>query len=946
MGTTNTLFARTMLNGIEQTVSLGGADIGGAHTFRVSWQPSGIQYFIDDALVASNATAIGALMSVHVSEFTPGGPVLAADWVRVDRYPTSPGTFISSRIDLGVTQAFDTLTWGATTPAGTGVSLQTRTSADGTTWSAWSAPIASSGGAITSAAARYFQYQATLTSTGPTLTPSVESVTVNYHSASGDSTPPVISAIQASADNTSALITWTTDEASTSRVDYGTGTGYGQSKSDAALTSAHSVTITGLSPITTYHFKVTSVDASANSASSGDQQVATTGNATQTTATDFTAGTVTSTGVTEDAGGEVRLAAPLNDLFDGSSLGGGWVQTPWSGGGTVSVGGGVVTVDGVRVSSGTTFGPGSAMEARATFPAAGFTHLGVGTDLDGTANSDWAIFSTGVTTDTLFARTMLNGVDSAISLGTGFVGSAHTYRIAWDAAGVQFFIDGAVVASNTTSITVPMSAQISEFNVGAPSLTVDWYRAGPYATSGTFVSSAIDAGQNASFGTLAWTSSLPAGGSVSLETRTSADSQTWSSWSPVASSGDAITSPAGRYAQYRATFSSTDAAITPVLQDVTLTFAAAGGGGTPTPTPTPTSTPTPTPTATPTPSPPPSTWWNANYTARQKLTVQVGANAPFNGYSGYSVAARVNTAALVSSGRLRSDCNDLRVVQSSGGIFTELDRQVIGCNTATTDVWFMLRADIAANASDASYALYFSNPAAGAPPANRANVYLHADDWSSDDLASYNIGRQDNWQGTGTYNGFTYDAANQRVAFDTGDNRSGGLRLTSLNERDVYVEQTVRYTGCYAPDVSQGLLARYSGNGSSSSRYYALSQSNSSGCQNNPYTSPAIVKGSRTGTVCGSGAGTAWALDGASHRMGFAVWGSGTVSLKGWLDAASIKPATAPTLSCTNSSSPINGAGDVVWLQAQTAGSFDDFLVRRYTEPEPALNAAALEVGP
>jgi regulation of enolase protein 1 (concanavalin A-like superfamily) len=87
----------------------------------------------------------------------------------------------------------------------------------------------------------------------------------------GDVTAPVISNIQASSITaSSATISWTTDEASNSVVNYGLTSSYGSNSSNATLATAHSINLTGLSPSTTYHYRVNSTDASNNTASSGD----------------------------------------------------------------------------------------------------------------------------------------------------------------------------------------------------------------------------------------------------------------------------------------------------------------------------------------------------------------------------------------------------------------------------------------------------------------------------------------------------------------------------------------------------------------------------------------------------------------------------------------------------------------------------------------------------
>ncbi|MDX1984375.1 MAG: Ig-like domain-containing protein, partial [Bryobacteraceae bacterium] len=74
---------------------------------------------------------------------------------------------------------------------------------------------------------------------------------------------PVISNVNAgSISASSAIISWTTTTASDSQVDYGLTAAYGITGGDGgALTTAHSVLLVGLTPATTYHFRVKSRDA-------------------------------------------------------------------------------------------------------------------------------------------------------------------------------------------------------------------------------------------------------------------------------------------------------------------------------------------------------------------------------------------------------------------------------------------------------------------------------------------------------------------------------------------------------------------------------------------------------------------------------------------------------------------------------------------------------------
>ena len=83
-----------------------------------------------------------------------------------------------------------------------------------------------------------------------------------------DTTAPVISGIAVTGTaGTQATITWITDEAATSQVEYGTTTAFGTTSAlGTALVTSHSRTLSGLTPDTTYYFRVVNIDASGNTA--------------------------------------------------------------------------------------------------------------------------------------------------------------------------------------------------------------------------------------------------------------------------------------------------------------------------------------------------------------------------------------------------------------------------------------------------------------------------------------------------------------------------------------------------------------------------------------------------------------------------------------------------------------------------------------------------------
>ena len=95
---------------------------------------------------------------------------------------------------------------------------------------------------------------------------------------------PAISGVTAqSITTTGATISWTTDAASTSQVEYGTSTAYGSlSAANSALVTSHSVGISGLTIGTTYHYRVHSKNSGGVDGVSGDAAF-TTNSATDTT---------------------------------------------------------------------------------------------------------------------------------------------------------------------------------------------------------------------------------------------------------------------------------------------------------------------------------------------------------------------------------------------------------------------------------------------------------------------------------------------------------------------------------------------------------------------------------------------------------------------------------------------------------------------------------------
>jgi len=93
-----------------------------------------------------------------------------------------------------------------------------------------------------------------------------------YTLAAPDTTAPTLSNINAiNIFQTSATITFTSNEPATHIIDYGTSTSYGLSLSSGSLMTAHARLLTVLTPGTTYNYRIRATDAAGNTVTSANR---------------------------------------------------------------------------------------------------------------------------------------------------------------------------------------------------------------------------------------------------------------------------------------------------------------------------------------------------------------------------------------------------------------------------------------------------------------------------------------------------------------------------------------------------------------------------------------------------------------------------------------------------------------------------------------------------
>jgi hypothetical protein len=134
-------------------------------------------------------------------------------------------------------------------------------------------------------------------------------------------------------------------------------------------------------------------------------------------------------------------------------------------------------------------------------------------------------------------------------------------------------------------------------------------------------------------------------------------------------------------------------------------------------------------------------WWNNDYDYRMVLNITNNdGNETLKKY--HTVNVTIDTTSLISSGKMRSDCNDLRIVYNEN---TELNRTFLnetfldtvgGCNNSNSVVMFMLQDEISISSSSSDYSVYYDYSNASSPPQDKDYIFLGYDDFNRAILGS------------------------------------------------------------------------------------------------------------------------------------------------------------------------------------------------------------------
>lgn len=290
---------------------------------------------------------------------------------------------------------------------------------------------------------------------------------------------------------------------------------------------------------------------------------------------------ITNTEALNTSGGEIGIESSLSDDFETPTLPYSmvwkdfWLPQVWTGGtydpspnGTVIV----YNASGGAYLLGVPTATQKTLEFRAKFTNHNFQHIGWVPDNN---FAQYLMFSTH-NNGQLNTRVETGGGEATGNLGTSYYGNFHTYRIEWGASNVLFYIDNTLVSTVGQTSATAMVPIISNNTVTAGAdLEVDWLRVRDYpVTTGTYRYCSLDGGSANVFWDTASYTATASGGTVTYQTRTSSDNETWSDWSSAQTSNTSILSTAARYLQIIFNLSGS-ATQTPTVNDFTITFSQA-----------------------------------------------------------------------------------------------------------------------------------------------------------------------------------------------------------------------------------------------------------------------------------------------------------------------------------------------------------------------------------
>jgi len=300
-------------------------------------------------------------------------------------------------------------------------------------------------------------------------------------------------------------------------------------------------------------------------------------------------------------------------------------------------------------------------------------------------------------------------------------------------------------------------------------------------------------------------------------------------------------------------------------------------------------------------------WWDTNWQYRAPITIDNTANS--NTLTDYQVKVVVDTASLIASGKMNSDCSDMRFADASDVALSYWIES--GCNTTNTVVWVKVPS-IPASGTTTIY-MYYGNPNA----VSESNIQAVAYNGLGDDFDS-GVLNTSMW----ATDGGTYSITNGVLSFYSG---TAGTWYT------LYSTQTVSY-----PIILRAMLKIDLVNSGVAGHGKNIGFKSITGGDLASFSWASNIGEKQTQTYDGTSGvvSTTVTNDFSNFFIGEIVW----------IDTTTVNFYYNGTLISTHTTSIPN---DAMSIAIQTTGDgygyFDWVFVRKYTSPEPTTTIGAEE---
>ncbi len=138
-------------------------------------------------------------------------------------------------------------------------------------------------------------------------------------------------------------------------------------------------------------------------------------------------------------------------------------------------------------------------------------------------------------------------------------------------------------------------------------------------------------------------------------------------------------------------------------------------------------------------------WWNTNWRYKSEIKI---TNPDDSFIPNFGVRVALNTANLISAGKMKSDCSDIRIVNETS--LTTIPHTVTNCNSASTNIYFKINMDKKETTNNIY--IYYGNPSATSTNTTLCqSFYIFCDDFESGTLNNWNS-RANNGGGWEIYN--------------------------------------------------------------------------------------------------------------------------------------------------------------------------------------------------